>query len=173
MVKPIPDNYPRVNAALAVDGAAEAIDFYVAVFGARERMRFPAPDDKVGHSELEIGDSVIMVSDEYPEMGFCGPKTIGGTPVTISVYVTDADAAFAAALERGATPLREVADQFYGDRSGQFEDPWGHRWGVATHIEDVAPEEMQRRVEEMFMQGWNTPTRSRRTGAPAVGRWRR
>ena len=153
MVDPIPDNYPRVTAALAVDGAAEAIDFYVAVFGARERMRIPAPDDKVGHSELEIGDSVIMVSDEYPEMGVRGPKAIGGTPVTISVYVTDADAAFAAALERGATPLRDVADQFYGDRSGQFEDPWGHRWGVATHIEDVSPEELQRRVEEMFLQG--------------------
>lgn len=153
MVNPIPDNYPRVSAALAVDGAADAIEFYTAVFGASERMRIPAPGGKVGHAELEIGDSLVMVADEYPEMGFVGPKAIGGTPVTISVYVTDADAAFAEAVDRGATPLREVADHFYGDRSGQFEDPWGHRWGVATHIEDVPPEELSRRVKEMFLGG--------------------
>ena len=153
MVQPIPDNYPRVTAALAVDGAADAIEFYRAVFGATERMRIPAPEGKIGHAELEIGDSLVMVSDEYPEMGYVGPKKIGGTAVTISVYVTDADAAFAEALSRGATPVREVADHFYGDRSGQFEDPWGHRWGVATHIEDVSPEELDRRVKEMFLGG--------------------
>ena len=153
MVNPIPDNYPRASAALAVDGAADAIEFYCAVFGASERMRIPAPEGKIGHAELEIGDSLVMVADEYPEMGFVGPKAIGGTPVTISVYVADADAAFAEALSRGATPLREVADHFYGDRSGQFEDPWGHRWGVATHIEDVAPEELDRRVKELFLGG--------------------
>jgi len=153
MVQPIPDNYPRASAALAVDGAADAIEFYRAVFGATERMRIPAPEGKIGHAELEIGDSLVMVSDEYPEMGYVGPKKIGGTPVTISVYVTDADAAFAEALSRGATPLREVADHFYGDRSGQFEDPWGHRWGVATHIEDVSPEALDRRVTEMFLGG--------------------
>lgn len=153
MVNPIPDNYPRASAALAVDGAADAIEFYCAVFGARERMRIPAPGGKIGHAELEIGDSLIMVADEYPEMGFVGPKAIGGTPVTISVYVADADAAFAEAVSRGARPLREVADHFYGDRSGQFEDPWGHRWGVATHIEDVSPEELDRRVKEMFLGG--------------------
>ena len=116
-------------------------------------MRIPAPEGKIGHAELEIGDSLIMVADEYPDMGFVGPKKIGGTSVTISVYVTDADAAFAEAVSRGATPLREVADHFYGDRSGQFEDPWGHRWGVATHIEDVSPEELDRRVKEMFLGG--------------------
>ncbi|MCY3806204.1 MAG: VOC family protein [bacterium] len=153
MVKPIPDNYPRVSAALAVDGAADAIAFYCAVFGAAERMRIPAPGGKIGHAELAIGDSLIMVADEYPEMGFVGPKAIGGTPVTISVYVADTDAAFAEAVSRGARPLREVADHFYGDRSGQFEDPWGHRWGVATHIEDVSPEELDRRVKEMFLGG--------------------
>lgn len=153
MVQPIPENYPRASAALAVDGAADAIDFYRAVFGATERMRIPAPEGKIGHAELEIGDSLIMVADEYPDMGFVGPKKIGGTPVTISVYVTDADAAFAEAISRGATPLREVANHFYGDRSGQFEDPWGHRWGVATHIEDVSPEELDRRVKEMFLGG--------------------
>ena len=150
MVKPIPDDYPRVNVALAVDGAADAIKFYQEVFGAVERMRIPAPGGKVGHSELQIGDSVVMVADEYPEMGFRSPKTIGGTPVTISVYVEDADAAHQVALNRGAKSLRPMEDQFYGDRAGQFEDPWGHRWGVATHIEDVSPEEMQRRAAEMF-----------------------
>ena len=153
MVNPIPDNYPRASAALAVDGAADAIEFYGAVFGARERMRIRAPEGKIGHAELEIGDSLVMVADEYPEMGFVGPKAIGGTPVTISVYVIDADATFAEAVRREAKPLREVTDQFYGDRSGQFEDPWGHRWGVATHIEDVSPEELDRRVQEMFMRG--------------------
>ena len=153
MVQPIPDNYPRVSTALAVDGAADAIEFYRAVFGATERMRIPAPEGKIGHAELEIGDSLVMVSDEYPEMGYVGPKKIGGTAVTISVYVTDVDVAFAEALSRGATPVREVADHFYGDRSGQFEDPWGHRWGVATHIEDVSPEELDRRVKEMFLGG--------------------
>lgn len=152
MVRPIPDNYPRVSASLAIDGAADAIDFYAAVFGARERMRFDAPGGKIGHAELQVGDSVIMVADEYPDMGFLGPRSIGGTPVTIMVYVTDADAAFAEALRRDAEPLRDVEDQFYGDRSGQFEDPWGHRWAVATHIEDVDPEEMQRRIREMFGQ---------------------
>ena len=153
MVDPIPEDYPRVNAALAVDGAADAIEFYCAVFGARERMRIPAPGDKIGHAELEIGDSLIMVADEYPEMGFVGPRALGGTPVTLSVYVTDADAAFAAAVARGAKPLRPVEDHFYGDRSGQFEDPWGHRWGVATHVEEVSQEELDRRVQEMFMGG--------------------
>ena len=153
MVNPIPENYPRVSAALAVDGAADAIEFYGAVFGATERMRIPAPEGKIGHAELEIGDSLIMVADEYPEMGFVGPRAIGGTPVTISVYVTDADAAFAEAVSRGAKPLREVVDHFYGDRSGQFEDPWGHRWSVATHIEDVPPDELERRVQEMFLGG--------------------
>jgi len=153
MVQPIPDNYPRASAALAVDGAADAIESYRAVFGATERMRIPAPEGEIAHAEAEIGDSLVMGSDAYPETGYVGPKKIGGTPVTISVYVTDADAAFAEALSRGATPLREVADHFYGDRSGQFEDPWGHRWGVATHIEDVSPEELDRRVKEMFLGG--------------------
>ncbi len=150
MVKPIPDDYPRVNVALAVDGAVEAIKFYQEVFGATERMHIPAPGNKVGHSELQIGDSIIMVADEYPEMGSRGPKAIGGTPVTIAVYVLDADAAYQAALDRGAEPLRPPADQFYGDRSAQFLDPWGHRWNVATHIEDVSHEDVIRRAAEMF-----------------------
>jgi PhnB protein len=145
-VKPIPDNYPRVSPYLYVDGAAKAIDFYKAVFGATERMRIGAPDGRIGHAELEIGDGVIMLSDEYPEMNIVGPKKIGGTPVSLGVYVEDVDAAFDRAIKNGATAMRAVEDQFYGDRAGQFEDPFGHRWSVSTHIEDVSPEEMTKRA---------------------------
>ena len=149
MVKPIPDTYPRITPYLCVDGAAEAIDFYSAVLGFTERHRMVF-DGRVGHCELLLGDSVIMVSDEYPEMGVIGPKTVGGSPISMYVYVEDADATFAAALAAGATELRPVEDQFHGDRSGQFEDPWGHAWGVATHIEDVDDEEIGRRAAEMM-----------------------
>ena len=147
-VKPIPDNYPQVTPYLSVDGASAAIDFYSSVFGATVRMRMDAPDGKVGHADLQIGNSVILLSDEYPEMGIQGPKTIGGTPVTLNVYVEDADATFERAVSLGAKALRAVEDQFYGDRSGQFEDPFGHRWNVATHIEDVSPDEMAKRAAE-------------------------
>lgn len=146
MVKPVPDQYPRVMPYLIVDGAAAAIDFYTSVFGATERMRMPGPDGRLGHAELEMGDSVIMLADENPEMGIHGPKKIGGTPVTLHVYVEDSDAAFERAVNAGATSLRPMEDQFYGDRSGQFEDPFGHRWNVATHFEDVPPDEMERRA---------------------------
>jgi PhnB protein len=145
-VKPIPDNYPRLTAYLAIDGAADAIDFYTRVLGAKERMRMPMPDGKVGHAELEFGDSVVMLSDAAPEMGHVDPKRLGGSPVTLSVYVEDVDRTFADALAAGATSLEPVADKFYGDRSGQFEDPWGHRWNVMSHIEDVSPEEMEKRA---------------------------
>ncbi|MDP8970173.1 MAG: VOC family protein [Actinomycetota bacterium] len=147
-VKPIPDGYPRVSPYLWIDGASAAIDFYSTVLGATERMRMPAPDGKIGHAELQIGDSVIMLSDEFPEMDMRGPKSLGGTPVTMSVYVDDVDAAFERAVNAGATPLRPVEDQFYGDRTGQFEDPFGHRWSIATHVEDVPPDEMARRAAE-------------------------
>jgi PhnB protein len=151
-VKPIPDGYPRASPYLVVDGAAAAIDFYTDVLGARERMRMGGapgdPPDKVGHAELELGDSLIMLADEYPDVGALSPRTIGGTPVTISAYVEDVDAVWAAAIAAGATALREPENQFYGDRSGQFEDPWGHRWSIATHVEDVPPEEMARRAAE-------------------------
>ena len=146
MVKPVPDEYPRVSPYLIVDGAAAAIDFYTSVFGATERMRMPEPDGRVGHAELQIGDSVIMLADEHPEMGIHGPKTIGGSPVTLHVYVEDSDAAFERAVNAGATSLRPMENQFYGDRSGQFEDPFGHRWNVATHVEDVPPDEMEKRA---------------------------
>jgi len=148
-VKPIPDGYPQVTPYLCVDGAAAAINFYSQVLGATERMRMPAPDGKVGHAELQVGDSVIMLADEFPEMGITSPKTVGGTPVTISVYVEDVDATYQKALDAGATALRAVEDQFYGDRSGQFEDPFGHRWSVATHVEDVPSDEMAKRAAAM------------------------
>ena len=147
-VKPIPDNYPQITPYLVVDGANEAIEFYSKVLGASERMRMGGPEGKVGHAELEIGESLIMLADEHPDMGTNAPKTVGGTPVTISVYVEDVDAVFAAALEAGATELRAVENQFYGDRTGQFEDPFGHRWSVATHVEDVPPDEMEKRAAE-------------------------
>jgi len=147
-VKPIPDGYPQVTPYLCVDGAAAAIEFYSMVFGAKERMRMPAPDGRIGHAELQFGDSVVMLSDEYPEMGVKGPKSLGGTPVTLSVYVEDVDAVFGQAVQAGASALRQPENQFYGDRSGQFEDPFGHRWNVATHVEDVSPDEMARRAAE-------------------------
>jgi PhnB protein len=147
-VKPIPDGYPRVVPYLYVDGADSAIEFYAGVFDATERMRMPAPGGRIGHAELEIGDSVLMLADESPEIDVKGPRTVGGSPVTFSVYVEDVDAVFERALQAGATQLRPVATQFYGDRSGMFEDPFGHRWSVATHVEDVSPEEMDRRAAE-------------------------
>jgi PhnB protein len=147
--KAIPDGYPTVSPYLCVDGATDAINFYKDVLGATERMRMAGPDGRVGHAELTIGDSVVMLADEYPDMGILGPRAFGGTPVTIGVYVDDVDATFERALSAGAKEIRAVQDQFYGDRSGQFEDPYGHRWSVSTHIEDVAPEEMAKRAAAM------------------------
>ncbi|MGQ0805407.1 MAG: VOC family protein [Actinomycetota bacterium] len=152
-VKPIPDGYPQVSPYLVVDDGAKAIDFYTKVLGATERTRMPAPGGKIGHAELQIGDSVVMLADAFPDMGYESPKKIGGTPVTISVYVDDVDKTFATALEAGAKELRAVENQFYGDRSGQFEDPFGHRWSVSTHVEDVSPEEMGKRAAAMAEGG--------------------
>jgi PhnB protein len=148
-VKPIPDDYPRVSAYLTVDGAVDAIEFYKSILGATERGRLPGPDGRIGHAELNLGDSLIMLSDSFPDMGVRDPKDIGGTPVTLTVYVEDVDDVFARALEAGATEQRPVQNQFYGDRSGQFVDPWGHRWNVASRVENVSPEEMERRAAAM------------------------
>jgi PhnB protein len=148
-VKPIPDEYPQVTPYLCVDGAGAAIEFYREVLGATERARLAGPDGKVAHAELQLGDSLIMLADEYPELGIRSPKALGGSPVTISVYVEDVDAAFDRALQAGAKALRPVEDQFYGDRSGQLEDPFGHRWSVASHVEDVPPDEMAKRAAAM------------------------
>jgi PhnB protein len=145
-VKAIPDNYPRVTAYLAIDGASDAIEFYKNIFGAEERFRMPQPDGTIGHAELQIGDSVIMMSDAFPDMGVIDPKKLGGTPVTLSIYVEDVDATFAEGVKAGAKSLQPVEDKFYGDRSGQFEDPWGHRWNVMSHVEDVSPDEMAKRA---------------------------
>lgn len=149
-VKAIPDGYPQVTPYLCVDDADAAIQFYTDVFGAKERVRMPAPGDKVGHAELQLGDSVIMLSDELPEMGQRSPKSIGGSPVTISLYVEDVDAVFDRGIRAGGRALRPVENQFYGDRAGQLEDPFGHRWSVASHVEDVPPDEMERRAAEMM-----------------------
>ncbi|MGW4689141.1 VOC family protein [Streptomyces sp. NPDC004244] len=146
-VKPVPEGSPRVTPYLCCDGAAAAIDFYVSVLGASERMRMPAPDGRIAHAELDLGDSLLMVADEYPEMGFRSPQAIGGTPVTFHVYVEDVDAVFTKALAQGAKELRPVRNEFYGDRTGQMEDPFGHRWSIATHVEDVPPEEMEKRAK--------------------------
>jgi PhnB protein len=153
MVNPIPEGYPRVTPYLIVDGAGAAIDFYSSVLGATERMRMDGPDGKIGHAELEIGDSVVMLADENPEMNARGPRSFGGSPVSLMVYVEDADAIFARALEAGGKALRPVEKQFYGDRLGAFEDPFGHEWNVATHVEDVPPEEMSKRAAEAAQAG--------------------
>jgi PhnB protein len=153
MAKTIPDGYPRVMPYLIVDGASAAIDFYCSVLGANERMRMPAPGGRVGHAELEIGGSVIMLADEFPDMGARGPRAVGGTPVTLHVYVEDVDRVFDRAIHGGAKALRPVEDRFYGDRSGQFEDPFGHQWDVATHVEDVPADEMAERAAAAMASG--------------------
>jgi len=147
-VNPIPEGYPRLSPYLCVDGADRAIDFYTEVLGAALKMRMDGPDGKVGHAELTLGDSMIMLADEYPDIGFLSPSRIGGTSVTLHTYVDDVDAVFEKALAHGAKVLRAVENRFYGDRSGEFEDPFGHRWSVASHVEDVSEEEMASRAEQ-------------------------
>lgn len=146
-VKAKPDGYRSVTPYLIVAGASEALDWYTKVLGATERMRMAEPSGKIGHAEIEIGDSVVMLADEYPDMDIRGPRSVGGSPVTIHVYVDDVDAVVAGALTAGAKERRPVADQFYGDRVGQIEDPFGHQWSIATHVEDVPPDEMMRRAQ--------------------------
>ncbi len=145
----IPEGYHSVTPYLVVDGAAEALEFYKKAFGAKEVMRMPGPGGRIAHAEIKIGDSHVMLADEHPEQGHRGPKSIGGTPVGIMIYVEDVDAVFAAAVAAGAKETRPVEDQFYGDRSGHITDPFGHNWMIATHIEDVSPEEMDRRLKAM------------------------
>jgi PhnB protein len=135
---------------LIVKDAAGAIDYYKKVFGAHELFRLSGPDGKLGHAELKIGDSVVMLADEHPGMGALGPQTIGGSPVRMMVYVDNVDEVVPRAVAAGAKILRPVADQFYGDRAGGIEDPYGHHWHVATHKEDVPPEEMKRRAAALF-----------------------
>jgi len=151
-VKPIPDGYHAITPYLIVQGAAAAIDYYKKVFGAAERMRMDAPGGKIGHAELTLGGSVVMLADEHPERGYRGPKAFGGSAVSLMLYVPNVDDVFKRAVAAGAKELRPVADQFYGDRLGVLEDPFGHVWTIATHVEDVSPEEMRRRSEAMMKQ---------------------
>jgi len=152
-VKPIPDGYRSVTPYLMVKGAGEAIEFYKRAFNARERGRVPGASGKVMHAELEIGDSVVMLADEFPDMGALGPLSIGGTPVGIHLYVENVDAMYKQAVAAGAKEERPVQNQFYGDRSGSLIDPFGHKWHLATHVEDVSPEELQRRMQQMMKDG--------------------
>ncbi len=147
MTKPIPEGYHNVTPHLIIRGAADAIEFYKKAFGATELFRFPAPDGKIGHAEIKIGDSPIMLADEYPEMGYKGPQTFGGSPVSLMIYVEDVDSVFNRALMAGATVMEAVQDKFYGDRIGSLTDPFGHVWHVSTHKEDVSFEELQRRAQ--------------------------
>jgi PhnB protein len=148
-VKPIPEGYHNVTPYLVIKGAAAAIDFYKQVFGAVEIMRMPMPDGRVGHAELKFGDSFVMMADEHPEIGAVGPKTLGNTSVGLLLYVEDADKTVEHAVSLGATIKKLVVDQFYGDRMGTIEDPFGHKWSIGTHIEDVSPEEMKQRMAAM------------------------
>lgn len=166
-VSAIPEGYHNVTPYLIVDGAAEAIRFYEQAFGAAEVLRLTMPvlsdatggvegGDKIGHAEVKIGDSFVMLTDEWPEYGKLGPKARGGATSSLMIYVEDVDAAFARAIAAGATEERAVEDQFYGDRSGSVVDPFGHSWTLATHVEDVGEEEMQRRMAA-FAEGQTEP----------------
>ncbi|HWX68323.1 MAG TPA: VOC family protein [Steroidobacteraceae bacterium] len=145
--KPIPEGYRTATPYLIVKGAADAIEFYKRAFGATEMLRMADPQGRVGHAEIKIGDSVIMLADEHPAMGYRGPRALGGSSVSILLYLEDVDSVFERAVKAGAKALRPVANQFYGDRSGTLEDPFGHVWTIATHVEDVPPAELQRRAE--------------------------
>lgn len=150
MVKPIPDGYHSATPYLIIRDAAKALEFYNQVFDAVETHRFSGPDGKIGHAEMKIGNSVIMLSDEHPEMGYASPQSLGGSPVSIMLYVEDCDAMFNRAVRAGATVKDALKDKFYGDRSGSVVDPFGHIWHIATHIEDVSPDEIARRLKEMM-----------------------
>lgn len=149
-VSPIPAGYHSITPYLLVRGASAAIDFYNRAFGAVEILRLTAPDGRIGHAEIRIGDSHLMMADEHPEMDFLGPESRGGTSVTMNLYVADADAVFAQAIAAGATELRPLCDQFYGDRSGAVTDPWGHIWSIASRVEAITSEEIQRRFQELY-----------------------
>ncbi len=145
--KPIPEGYHNLNTYLAVDDATRAIDFYKQAFGAKERMRMDGPDGKIGHAELAIGDSVFMLSDPFPQSTSKSPKELGGTTVAIFMYVEDVDSVVQDAIDAGATVTKPIEDMFWGDRFGQVTDPFGHAWQIATHVEDVPPEEMEERAK--------------------------
>ena len=146
-VKPIPEGYHSITPYLIIRGAAEAIEFYKKAFGATELFRFPAPGGRIGHAEIKIGDSPIMLADEVAEMGYQGPQSLGGSPVSIMLYVEDVDTVFNQAVEAGASVKEALQDKFYGDRTATLTDPFGHRWHVSTHKEDVSMAELERRAK--------------------------
>jgi PhnB protein len=152
-VKPIPDGYSTVTPYLVMQGASRALEFYRQAFAAKERFRMDAPGGGIMHAEIQIGNSVVMLADEAPEMGYRGPQALGGTPVSIVLYVTDVDAVFKSAVAAGAQVTRPPKNEFYGDRMATVTDPFGHVWSIATHVEDVSPEEMQRRFAAMQKPG--------------------
>jgi uncharacterized glyoxalase superfamily protein PhnB len=145
-VKPVPDGYHTLTPYLVIRDAAKAIEFYKKAFGAKETFRMPGPGGKIMHAELQIGDSMLMLAEEMPEYGAKSPQALGGSPVNVFLYVEDADKVFNQAVAAGATVTMPLADQFWGDRYGKLADPFGHQWSVATHKEDVAPEEMAKRA---------------------------
>lgn len=149
-VKPIPEGHRTVAPYLAIKNAAGALEFYKNAFGAIETFKLLVPDGRVGHAEIRLGDSLIMLSDEFPEFGGKAPESLGGSPVSIHLYVDDVDAFVKRAVAAEARERKPVTNQFYGDRSGQLQDPYGHLWWVATHNEDVAPDELQKRVRALF-----------------------
>ena len=148
----VPEGFHTVTPSLYVAGAAKAIEFYKKALGAEERMRFEGPGGSIMHAELKIGDSVIMLADEMPGQGGRGPKSIGGTPVSFFVYREDVDAAWKRAVDAGGKPVVPLEDQFWGDRTGCLEDPFGHQWWLAQHLEDLTPEELKRNAEAFFSQ---------------------
>ena len=148
-VNPIPENYQGATPYLSVNDGAAAIDYYKKAFGATELMRMPSPNGKIGHAEIKIGKAIIMLSDEWPEGGHRSPKSLGGSTVGIMLYFEDVDRIAQQAVAAGGKMLRDVKNEFYGDRTGTLEDPFGHRWFIATHVEDVAPDEMERRAAQM------------------------
>jgi PhnB protein len=150
--KPIPEGYHSVTPFLTLDDAGKAIDYYKQAFGAKERMRMEAPGGKIGHAELEIGDSLVMLSDSFPQSSTKAPTELGGTTGGVFLYVEDVDAVVKRAVDGGATITMEVADQFWGDRFGSIRDPFGHSWSLATHVEDVPPEEMAERAKKAMAE---------------------
>jgi PhnB protein len=159
-VKPIPEGYHTLTPYLIIRGAAQAIDFYKKAFDAKELFRMPAPDGKkIGHAEIKIGDSILMLADEAPEMGFLSPQSLNGTPVSLLVYVKDVDTVFQRTVDAGATVMLPLENKFYGDRMGTIVDPFGHQWSLGTHVEDVPPEEMKKRAaaEAAKMAGKSKP----------------
>ncbi len=152
-VRPVPDGLHAVTPYLILRHAAQAIEFYQRAFGARERYRLDMPDGRIGHAEITIGDSILMLADEFPESGIQSPQTLNGSPVSFAIYVDNADAAFQRALDAGATVVEPLTNKFYGDRAGRVVDPYGYKWTLTTHVEDVSPEEMKLRLHKLFSGG--------------------